>query len=65
MSVFLLIISNVAMYECSQKCEEAYMFNDDTYTRRGPPVKSLVDLVIENENVTYDRFCNLALQRKH
>ena len=39
-------------------------FNNDTYTRRGRPVKSLVDQVVENENVTIDRFCNLALQRK-
>ena len=39
-------------------------FNDDTYTRRGRPAKLLVDLVIENEDVTLDRFCNLALQRK-
>ena len=37
-------------------------FNNDTYTRRGRPVKSLVDQVVENENV--DRFCNLVLQRK-
>ena len=39
-------------------------FNNDTYRRRGRPVKSLVDQVVENKNVTIDRFCNLALQRK-
>ena len=39
-------------------------FNDDKYSRRGRPVKSLLESVVYYENVNVDGFCNLAVQRK-
>ena len=35
-------------------------FNDDKYSRRGRPVKSLLESVVLNELVNVDGFCNLT-----
>ena len=40
------------------------MFNDDKYVKRGRPAKSLLDQVVENENISIDQFCTLALSKK-
>ena len=40
------------------------LFNDDRYTRRGRPTKTLLEQVIERENITLDRFCKNALSKK-
>ena len=41
------------------------LFNDDRYTRRGRPTKTLLEQVVERENVTLDRFCKNALSKKY
>ena len=40
------------------------MFNDDRYTKKGRPVKTLLDLVIENKNLNMNSFCALAMSKK-
>ncbi|XP_066919456.1 uncharacterized protein [Clytia hemisphaerica] len=49
---------------CIDRNVKRLTFNDDKYTRKGRPVKSLLECVMVNENVSVDGFCNLALQRK-
>ena len=39
-------------------------FNDDKNVRRGRPVKSLLNQVTDNENVTIDQLCNISLGKK-
>ena len=40
------------------------MFTNDHNTRRGRPVKTLLDHVLKNTNMTVDQFCTLALSKK-
>ena len=40
------------------------MFNDDRYTKKGRPVKTLVDQVVEFKNMTLNSFCKLAMSKK-
>ena len=40
------------------------MFNDDRYTKKGRPVKTLLDQVIENKNINMNSFCALAMSKK-
>ena len=40
------------------------MFNDDHYTKKGRPVKTLMDQVVEHKNITLNRFCSLAMSKK-
>ena len=40
------------------------MFNDDKYTKRGRPCKTLIDQVVERNSTTVDEVCNRALMRK-
>ena len=40
------------------------MFNDDHYTKKGRPVKTLMNQVVEQNNITLDRFCSLAMSKK-
>ena len=40
-------------------------FNDDKYTKRGRPVRTLFDQVLENLNISTDEFCTLALKSKN
>ena len=40
------------------------MFNNDKYVRRGRPSRSLLDQVSDNENVSVDQLCNIALGKK-
>ena len=40
------------------------MFSDDHYTKKGRPVKTLMDQVVEHKNITLDRFCSLAMSKK-
>ena len=40
------------------------MFNNDHNTRRGRPVKTLLDHVLKNTNITVDQFCTFALNKK-
>ena len=40
------------------------MFNDDHYTKKGCPVKNLMDQVIENKNMNLNSFCPLAMSKK-
>ena len=39
-------------------------FNDDKNTRRGRPVRSLLEQVMANENLSVDGMCNFALKMK-
>lgn len=39
-------------------------FNDDKYTKKGKPVKSLLQQVVDDNNVTVDTFCNMAMKKK-
>ncbi|XP_066925851.1 uncharacterized protein [Clytia hemisphaerica] len=39
-------------------------FNDDKYTKRGRPVRSLMEQVMANENLGIDGLCNDALKRR-
>ena len=39
-------------------------FNNDHYTKRGRPVKSLLDQAIEFKNVSLNQYFNLALSKK-
>ena len=40
------------------------MFNDDRYTKKGRPVKTLLDQVIENKNMNKNSFCVLAMRKE-
>ena len=40
------------------------MFNDDHYTKKGRPVKTLMDQVIENKSMNLNSFCALAMSKK-
>ena len=40
------------------------LFNDDHYTKKGRPVKTLMDQVIENKNMNLNSFCALAMSKK-
>ena len=40
------------------------MFNNDKCVRRGRPLRSLLDQVTDNENVSIDQMCNIALGKK-
>ena len=40
------------------------MFNDDKYTKRGRPCKTLIDQVVERNGTTVDEVSNRALMRK-
>ena len=40
------------------------MFNSDKSVRRGRPSKSFLDQVTDNENVSVDQLCNIALGKK-
>ena len=37
------------------------MFNDDTYRKRGRPVKTLLDQVVSDKDVSIDEFCKRSL----
>ena len=37
----------------------------DKYTKRGRPVRTLFDQVLENLNISTDEFCTLALKSKN
>uniref|UniRef100_A0A7M5UNA8 Reverse transcriptase domain-containing protein n=1 Tax=Clytia hemisphaerica TaxID=252671 RepID=A0A7M5UNA8_9CNID len=39
-------------------------FNDDQYTRRGRPAKSLLDQVVGHKIISISQFCSLALSKK-
>ena len=47
-----------------ERSVKSLMFNDDKYTKRGRPTKSLLDQVAENENMSIDQLCNFALSKK-
>ena len=40
------------------------LFNEDKYTKKGRPSKSLLEQVIENESLTLDRLCNNSIKKK-
>ena len=40
------------------------MFNDDTYRKRGRPIKTLLEQVICDKNVSIDRFCTSSLNER-
>ena len=40
------------------------MFNDDTYRKRGRPVKMLSDQFVSNRNVSIDEFCKSSFNEK-
>ena len=40
------------------------MLNNDKCVRRGRPSRSLLDQVTDNENVSVDQLCNIALGKK-
>ena len=40
------------------------MFNDDKYTKRGRPSKTLLDQVTEHSSLTIDKLCNRALLKR-
>ena len=40
------------------------MFNNNHTTRRVRPVKTLLDHVLKNTNMTVDQFCTLVLSKK-
>jgi hypothetical protein len=40
------------------------MFNDDKYKKKGRSVKSLLDQVISNQNISIDGFCSLSIRKK-
>ena len=40
------------------------IFNDDHYTKRGRPIQSLFDQVIEVRNTSVNQYCSLALSKK-
>ena len=40
-------------------------FNDDKFTKKGRPVKSLLDLVVEEQNTTVANFCNSSMKKKN
>ena len=44
-----------------ERSTKLLMFNDDKYSKRGRPVKSLIDQAIGNENILIDEICNIAL----
>jgi len=39
-------------------------FNDDHYTKKGRPSKTLIDQVVDNRNITLNQYCSLALSKK-
>ena len=41
------------------------IFNDEKYSKKGRPSKTLLEQVIENESVTLDALCNNALSKKN
>ena len=47
-----------------QRNVKSLLFNDDKYVLRGRPSKTLIDQVTQNEFVSMDQLCNLALGKK-
>ena len=47
-----------------ERSVKSLMFNDDRYMLRGRPSKTLIDQVTQNEHVSMDQLCNLALGKK-
>ena len=43
---------------------ECLTYNDDKNVRRGRPVKSLLNQVTDNENISIDQLCNFSLGKK-
>ena len=43
---------------------KSLLFNDDKYVLRGRPAKTLIDQVTQNEYISVDQLCNLALGKK-
>ena len=39
-------------------------FNDDHYTRRGRPSKSLIEQVVDERSISISQYCSLALSKK-
>ena len=39
------------------------MFNDDKYTKKGRPCKTLLEQVVERNSATVDEMCNRALMK--
>ena len=48
----------------TQRSIKKLMFNDDVYSKRGRPVKSLIVQVIDNKKLSVDEICTLALRKK-
>ena len=40
------------------------IFNDDHYIRRGRPIRSMLEQVIDIRNTTVNQYCSLALSKK-
>ena len=40
------------------------MFNDDVYTKRGRSIRSLIEQVIHDRNISIDQFCALSIYRR-
>ena len=58
---------NYAMHVIKMPWErsvKSLMFNDDRDMLRGRPSKKLIDQVTQNEHVSMDQLCNLALGKK-
>ena len=39
-------------------------FNNDHYTKKGRPTKSLLDHMVENRNILLNQYCALALSKR-
>ena len=48
----------------TQRLIKKLKFNDDVYSKRGSTVKSLIDQVIRNKNLSIDEIFTLALRKK-
>jgi len=40
------------------------MFNEDTYTKRGRPYKTLLEQVLNDKNMSLDEFCRESINKR-
>ena len=56
-------LSHVVRMNCERSIKQL-TFNNDTYKKRGRPIKTLLDQVTDELSISIDEFCTLALKGK-
>jgi len=54
----------IIQFVCQDRTPKILMFNDDKYSKKGRPSKSLLEQVLENNSVTLDTFTIMHWERK-